>query len=110
MESASTGTQWTTNSDVTISGGTATVIATCTVNGATNASIGTITRIVNTVGGWQSVTNLSVATIGTDVQSNQSLRVERRRSVSRPGNAQIDNMTAELFAVEGVTRVTDLRE
>ena len=105
VESVSTGTQWTTNSDVAISGGTATVTATCTVNGATNASIGTITRIVDTVGGWQSVTNLSVATIGTDVQSNQSLRVERRRSVSRPGNAQIDNMTAELFAVDGVTRV-----
>lgn len=105
VESPSTGTKWTTNSDVTITGGTATVTATCTVNGATNASIGTITRIVDTVGGWQTVTNASVATIGTDVQSNQSLRIERRRSVSRPGNAQVDNMTAELFAVDNVTRV-----
>lgn len=105
VESPSTGTKWTTNTDVTITGGTATVTATCTVNGATNASIGTITRIVDTVGGWQTVTNPSVATIGTDVQSNQSLRIERRRSVSRPGNAQVDNMTAELFAVDNVTRV-----
>jgi hypothetical protein len=99
-------TQWSIDTDVTIgAGGTATVTATCTTDGATQASIGTLTRIVSTVGGWQSVTNASVATPGTDVQSNQSLRLERKRSVSRPGNAQIDNMTAELFAVDNVTRV-----
>lgn len=105
FESVIDGSQWSTDSSVTILAGSITVQATCTVNGATSASLNTITRIVSVIGGLQSVTNLTVATIGTDVQSNQSLRVERRRSVSRPGNAQIDNMTAELFAVENVTRV-----
>lgn len=105
VESVSDGSQWTIDSNVTIAGGTATVTATCTTNGATPASIGTITKIVNTVGGWQSVTNPTVATLGTDRQSDSLLRVERRRSVARPGNNQLDSMTGELFDVEGVRRV-----
>ena len=105
VESTVDGSQWTTDSDVTISGGEATVTATCTVNGVTPASIGTITRIVNTVGGWQSVSNPTVATLGTARQSDSLLRVERRRSVARPGNNQVDSLTGELFAVDGVRRV-----
>lgn len=105
VESTVDGSQWMTDSDVTISGGEATVTATCTVNGITAASIGTITRIVNTVGGWQSVTNPTVATLGTARQSDSLLRVERRRSVARPGNNQVDSLTGELFDVEGVRRV-----
>ena len=105
VESVSDSSQWTIDSDVTIAGGTATVTATCTTNGATPASIGTITKIVNTVGGWQTVTNSTVATLGTNRQSDSLLRVERRRSVARPGNNQLDSMTGELFDVEGVRRV-----
>ncbi|QDP56512.1 MAG: putative baseplate protein J [Prokaryotic dsDNA virus sp.] len=105
VESVSDGSQWTIDSDVTITGGTATATATCTTNGATPASIGTITKIVNTVGGWQSVTNPTVATLGTNRQSDSLLRVERRRSVARPGNNQLDSITGELFDVEGVRRV-----
>lgn len=105
VESVVDGSQWRTDSNVTIGvGGTVTVTATCTTNGATQASIGTITRIVNTIGGWQKVTNLTVATPGTNVQNNASLRLERAKSVSRPGNAQVDNMLGEIFAVSGVRR------
>lgn len=105
VESTVDGSQWSIDTDVTISGGEATVTATCTENGATTASIGTITRIVNTVGGWQSVTNPTVATLGTARQSDSLLRVERRRSVARPGNNQVDSLTGELFAVDGARRV-----
>lgn len=93
---------WTIDSDITIPGsGT----ATCTVNGATSASIGTITKILDVVGGWQTVTNESVATLGTARQSNASLRLERKLSVARSGNYQIDSMRSELYAVDGVRRV-----
>ena len=105
VESVVDGSQWSIDSNVTIGvGGTVSATATCTTNGATAASIGTITRIVDTVGGWQKVTNPTVATIGTNRQNDSSLRLERAKAVSRPGNAQVDNMLGEIFAVEGVRR------
>lgn len=106
VESTVDGSQWSIDTTVTIGvGGTVSVTATCTTNGATVASIGTITRIVDTVGGWQKVTNPTVATLGTNRQNDSSLRVERRRSVARPGSNQIDSLIGELFAVDGVRRV-----
>lgn len=105
VESVVDGSQWSIDSSVTIGvGGTVSTTATCTTNGATAASIGTITRIVDTVGGWQKVTNPTVATVGTNRQNDSSLRLERAKAVSRPGNAQVDNMLGEIFAVEGVRR------
>ena len=105
VKSSVDNTQWSIDSNVTIGvGGTVTATATCTVNGATQADIGTIDKIVNTVGGWQTVTNTSVATTGTNIQNNSSLRLERAKSVSRPGNAQVDNLLGEIFSVEGVRR------
>lgn len=101
--------QWSIDSTVIIGvGGTVAATATCTVNGATQADIGTITRIVSTIGGWQTVTNPSVATIGTNVQNASSLRLERAKSVSRPGSNQVDNMLGEIFAVDGVRRAVVL--
>jgi hypothetical protein len=100
---------WSTDNTVTIGvGGTVDTTATCTVNGATQASIGTITRLVTTVGGWQTVTNYAVATSGTNRQSDSSLRSERAKSVGRPGSNQVDNMLGEIFAVSGVRRAVVL--
>jgi len=105
IESSVDGSQWATDINATIGvGGTVTVNATCTSNGATQASIGTLTRIVSTVGGWQGVTNATVATPGTNVQNNSSLRLERAKAVARPGSNQVDNMLGEIFAVDGVRR------
>lgn len=98
--------QWSIDNDVTIEpSGTVSVGATCTVNGATQADAGSINRIVTTRGGWQSVTNPNVATLGTNKQSDASLRVERAASVARPGNNQVTNTIGEIFAVDGVRRV-----
>lgn len=102
VQSSFDSTTWTIDSDITIPGsGT----ATCTENGATAASIGTITKIVDVIAGWQTVTNSSVATLGTDRQNDPSLRLERKLSVGRSGNYQLDSMRAELYAVDGVRRV-----
>lgn len=104
VESRVDGSRWRIDTNVTIGGGTVTVNATCTTNGATQADIGTLTRIVNVVGGWQTVTNSTVATPGTNRQNDASLRLERAKAVARPGNAQVDNMLGEIFAVSGVRR------
>lgn len=105
IESATTGSRWVTDQTVTLTAGTATTTATCTITGPTQADIGTLTNILDIVGGWSAVTNPSVATPGTDEQLDASLRAERATSVGRPGNNQIDSMTGELFAVLGVRRV-----
>jgi uncharacterized phage protein gp47/JayE len=105
IESATTGSRWLTDQTVTLTAGTATTTATCTITGPTQADIGTLTNILDIVGGWSAVTNPSVATPGTDEQLDASLRAERATSVGRPGNNQIDSMLGEVFAVPGVRRV-----
>lgn len=105
IKSRTTGTSWTIDQTVTLTGGTATVGATCTVVGPTQADAGTLTQIATTVGGWTGVTNPSPATPGTDAQDDASLRIERNTAVGRPGNNQVDSTLGELYAVDGVRRV-----
>lgn len=98
VESATDVTQWTTDATVTIGGGgTITVNATAVAVGATQANTATITKIVSTVGGWQTVTNLVVATPGTAVENDAKLRARRNLSVSKPGNNQIDSLLGLLL-------------
>jgi hypothetical protein len=105
IKSATTGSVWTLDQTVTLTGGTASTTATCIVTGPVQADIGTITGISDVVGGWTGVTNPSVATPGTDEQLDSSLRIERATAVGRPGNNQIDSAYGELYAVPGVRRV-----
>ncbi|MGL5776086.1 MAG: baseplate J/gp47 family protein [Aeromonas veronii] len=105
IKSRTTGTSWTIDQTVTLTAGTATVGATCTVVGPTQADAGTLTQITTTVGGWTGVTNPSPATPGTDAQDDASLRIERNTAVGRPGNNQVDSTLGELYAVDGVRRV-----
>lgn len=98
--------QWTIDTTVTIGGGgTIAATATCTVNGATQADIDSITNIVDTVGGWQTVTNPNVATPGTNIQTDAQLRLERTLSVGGPGTNQIDSIIGVVFGVDDVRRV-----
>jgi len=106
VESVVDKTQWATNTDIVIqSSGSVNVGATCTTIGAIPASIGTITRIVNTVAGWQGVTNTTIATVGTDEERDSEFRIRRANTVSRPGNNQVDSMRAALWSLTDVTAV-----
>jgi hypothetical protein len=106
FESITTGSRWATDQTVTADSlGVATVNATCTVVGPTQADEDTITRIVDVVAGLASVTNPDPATPGADAQRDEQLRVTRATAVGRPGNNQIDSMEGELFSVSGVRRV-----
>lgn len=104
VESSVDGTEWATDVDVTIAGGTASVAASAVVNGATNADVGTLTIIVDSVGGWQTVTNAANAQIGTDPESNPELRLRRAIAVGGPGNNQIDSYLGAIGNVAGVGR------
>lgn len=105
IKSRTTGTSWIIDQTVTLTAGTATVGATCTVVGPTQADASTLTQIATTVGGWTGVTNASPATPGTDAQDDASLRIERNTAVGRPSNNQVDSTLGELYAVDGVRRV-----
>lgn len=106
FESVITGSRWATDQAVTADSlGSATVNATCTVVGPTQADANTITRIVDVTAGLAAVTNAAPATPGADSQRDEQLRVTRATAVGRPGNNQIDSMIGELFGVEGVRRV-----
>lgn len=98
--------EWTIDSDIAVDvTGTATGTATCTVDGAITPENGTVTNIKTTIGGWSNVTNTGISINGTDKQSNAQFRVERNKSVGRPGNNQVDSAIGELFAVDDVLRV-----
>lgn len=105
FDSAITGSRWATEQRAVISGGSVTVQATCTVIGPTQADIGTITKIVDVVGGLTGATNPEPATIGSSRQRDDSLRVRRAAAVGRPGSNQVDSLYGELFSVDGVRRV-----
>lgn len=105
FKSSTTGTVWALDQTWTLdSMGTATVSVTCTTVGPVEAELGTVTQIVDTVGGLTSVNNTTPATPGTSVESDSSLRVKRATAVGKPGNNQVDSMLGELFAVSGVRR------
>jgi uncharacterized phage protein gp47/JayE len=106
VESEIDGSIWTLNDEVTLNGsGAGSTNATCTVNGATQADAATITKIIDTAPGWQTVTNPGVATPGSNPDTDAEFRIDRSNSVGRPGNNQIDSMTGELLAVDNVTNV-----
>lgn len=105
FDSIITGSRWATDQTVTLIAGTATVQATCTVIGPTQAEPGTITRIVDVVGGLTGVTNPEPATMGANQELDDSLRVKRSAAVGRQGSNQVDSLYGEIFSVDGVRRV-----
>ena len=106
VESVTTGSRWTIPQDITLdTHGAATTQAICTTLGPVEADPGTLTRIVDVIGGWQSATNASPATPGTSREDDSSLRIKRAITVGRPGNNQIDAMYGELYTTASVRRV-----
>lgn len=100
------GVQFQTDSDVVIGNdGTAQVDSHCTQNGAIEVSSNTLTSIVDNVSGWYSVTNRTIANIGTDRDSDSVFRAKSAKAVARAGSAQKDSIYGEIFAVEGVRKV-----
>ncbi len=105
VKSSSDGSTWATDVDVTITFGVATVSATNTVPGATPADPGDITIIVDPVGGWQSVNNVTPAAVGVAPESDSRARIRRNGSVTKPGQNQVDATFAEIANVPGVSHV-----
>ena len=109
FESTFDGSQWATSESYIIEDPTVPpsnfIDATCTVRGATAAAIGDITKIISPVAGLDSVSNSTVATIGTDPETDAQLRERRQKSVAISGNNQTDNIFSSIAIVDDVAEV-----
>jgi uncharacterized phage protein gp47/JayE len=99
------GNKWNLPSTVTIpSGGTISVTATCQIAGAIVANIGDLSNIVTPTYGWTSVTNTAVATIGTSIESDSTLRIRQGISTALPSQTRLEGTKSAILGVSGVTR------
>ncbi|RTE05545.1 baseplate J/gp47 family protein [Paenibacillus whitsoniae] len=106
------GTRFVTTAAATISSGTATVaIEAETAGAAGNVASGTITVIPVSIGGVSAVTNASVTTGGTDVETDASLLtrlLDRVRNQATSGNAAHYKQWATEVSGVGDAKVTPL--
>lgn len=62
-----------------------------------------ITTIETPIGGWDDVFNLAAAIPGSDIETDEALRVRREIELAGGGEGTIDAIRANLIAVTGVT-------
>jgi uncharacterized phage protein gp47/JayE len=81
------------------------VTATCTLEGSTEAAIGTLTRILTPTLGWQSVTNAAAAAPGAPVELDATVRQRQTTSTALPSLTVLDGIVGAVAAIAGVTQV-----
>lgn len=84
--------------------GEITVTATASEPGAWRAGVGSLSVINTPTRGWQSVTNLNEATVGTAVETDAELRRRQGNSVAIPSQTILEGMVGAVATLEGVTR------
>lgn len=94
--------RWEVSENVTIAGGTATVIVTAQEAGATEADAAEIVTIVTPIDGWATVTNAAPATAGSDRESDAALRKRRQASLQTAGSRSLNALRANLLELDGV--------
>lgn len=105
IESEIDGTQWSLDQDVTIPANeTITAKFICLANGAISASSGTLTKIVTTVTGWDTVTN-ATAIVGSLEESQSAFEQRRKDSVSLNARSTVNAVYANVAQCDGVIAV-----
>lgn len=105
IESEIDSTQWSLDKDITIPANeTITAKFTCLANGAISASAGTLTKIVTTVTGWDTVTN-ATAIVGSLEESQSAFEQRRKDSVSLNARSTINAVYANVAQCDGVIAV-----
>jgi uncharacterized phage protein gp47/JayE len=85
--------------------GEVTATAVCLTPGAIQADIGTITKILTPVPGWQTVTNNTAAAVGQPIESDAQLRRRQTYSVANPSQSVVEGIQGAIASVPGVSRV-----
>lgn len=70
------------------------------------APIGTLTIIISSVLGWETITNPLAADVGRDEESDQASRVRRRQTLALQGVALPEAIISGVYTVEGVRSMT----
>lgn len=85
------------------------VDATCTQTGPTVAGNGTLTVIVNAIGGWNSVTNAEDAIVGRNIDNDIILRQRREDQLALRGGSTLAAIKADLLDVSSNEALADMR-
>jgi len=75
----------------------------CDTAGAIDPNIGTITQIVTSYAGWNSVENDAPAAVGRDAETDNALRARWSRSVYNRASSMVEAIQAALYNVDGVS-------
>jgi hypothetical protein len=86
-------------------GGTATVQFVCQTLGPIELGIGELTKIAQTSPGWDAITNLGAATVGTNTETRANFEARRQESVAINARGTPPAIRAAVFAVPGVLDV-----
>lgn len=100
------GNLWISDNPATFDGvGQATIQFSCQTKGPIELGIGALTKIAQLFPGWDAITNLSPAIVGSNVESRGAFEQRRQESVARNGHGSLPSVRAEVFAVDGVLDV-----
>ena len=83
--------------------GQATLYVRCTELGAIEAASGTVTRIITTVPGWDSVTNAAAGVTGRAVESQAEFESRRVQSVAKNAHGSVASLFGAIADINDVT-------
>lgn len=83
--------------------GQATLYMRCTELGAVEATSGTLTKIVTTVPGWDSVTNAAAGVTGREVESQAAFESRRVQSVAKNAHGSVASLFGAIADINDVT-------
>jgi len=72
------------------------------LSGAQSVLAGEVDQIITVIGGWDSVTNASDFTQGTDTETDSELRRRREDSLAIPGSSTDNAIRAQLLALDDI--------
>lgn len=77
----------------------------CQTLGPVELGIGELTKIAQLFPGWDAITNLSPATVGSNVESRRAFEIRRQESVAKNGRGTPPAIRSEVWGVDGVIDV-----
>ena len=83
--------------------GQATLLVRCTELGAVEVASGTVTKIITTVPGWDSVTNAASGVTGRDEESQASMESRRVQSVGKNAHGSVASLFGTIADINDVT-------
>ena len=103
IQSEADNTYWNLLEDVTIqNNGSVIALFECETEGAVIASPNTLTKIITTVAGWDTVNNIQSATVGTLEESQQAFEKRRYDSVALNSRGTTSSVYARVLQLDNV--------